>query len=464
MTGTPAGTGTEPAQRRSVLGVLRHAPPPVWVLVVGVFVNRVGSFFSIFVVLFLTAEGFTTADLPPILAAVGATSMLGSLGGGWLADLLGRKTALVTSMTASALSLGFLALASGRLQIVAAVCLVGLCSQSYVPAASALLVDHSAPSERVPVFALFRLALNLGAAIGPLLAGFIATSSYTALFLVDGGTALLFAAVLAAGLPNAARPAREKVPRESPGLPPAPPTPSAGPAPVLLLCLALLGVAMAYAQHTSTLPLRLTANGESPRFFGFLLSFNAALVIALELPLSGWTRRLSPRLPLTAGALLITLGMAASGVARAGVAVLATVAVWSLGEILLAPVAGAAVADLSPPERIGRYQGVLSTAQTLGFSLGPAAGTYAIAVDERLPWLGCAVAGIAAVLLINVAYAAAPRAATSHAHPSRLGRGRHALAPTPARSTVRRRLRVPGVRHRYHPRHARRSGYPDRAR
>lgn len=43
-----------------------------------------------------------------------------------------------------------------------AVCVVALCTQSYVPAASALPVDHTVPADRVPLFALFRVALNLG--------------------------------------------------------------------------------------------------------------------------------------------------------------------------------------------------------------------------------------------------------------------------------------------------------------
>jgi MFS family permease len=422
-------------QRRSVLQLLRHTPRPVKVLVFGVLVNRVGSFFSVFVVLFLTQVGFAPADLPAILMAVAAASMVGSLAGGWLADLHGRKAALVVSMTASALSLGLLSMASGHLQILVTVCLVALFAQAYVPAASALLVDHSAPGDRVPAFALFRLALNVGAAAGPLLAGLLASFSYTALFLVDGGTCLLFAVVLLTGLPAAPHSTAKTAAGGIDSAVDAAPAPTGqrGAWPVRVLCLALLCVAMVYAQYTSTLPLHLASHGLSVRFYALLLTLNAVLVIALELPMSGLTRRLRPRLPLTLGALLIAVGMALSGLAEEPIAVLAAVAVWSSGEILLAPVAGAAVADLSPPERIGRYQGLLATAQAAGFSLGPVVGTYAYAADSGLPWIGSAAVGLIAVIVINAMYKSA--AHSSHTAIHHTPRNRHLFLPTRQRPT-----------------------------
>lgn len=469
------GIETPPAvERRSVLDFLRHTPRTVWVLVFGVFVNRVGSFFSVFVVLFLTKEGFAPADLPAVLMAIAAASMAGSLTGGWLADLLGRKAWLIVSMTASALSLGLLSMASGHIQTVVTVCLVALFTQSYVPAASALLVDHSAPGDRVPAFALFRLALNIGAAVGPLLAGLLASFSYTALFLVDGGTSLIFAGVLLIGLPASPRPAamtRGCIDHEVSA--PQAPAGQRGPWPVRVLCLALLCVAMVYAQHTSTLPLRLASDGLSPRFYALLLSLNAVLVIALELPLSGLTRRLRPRLPLTSGALLIALGMALSGLVEQPIAVMAAVAVWSSGEILLAPVASAAVADLSPPERIGRYQGLLGAAQALGFSLGPAVGTYAYVANDRLPWFGSVIVGLIAVIVINAMYASVARKVpTPHftALPE-VGSRSHSPGqrPTPsigrtrALTTIRSITDVSHIRHRHRPRHARGPRHQDRA-
>jgi len=190
---------------RSMVAILRGAPRPVWILVGGVLVNRMGSYFATFATLFLTSRDFSLASLPAILVAIAASGMLGSLAGGWLADRVSRRSALTTSASCSAASLTLVALAPTQPTVVVAVCLAAFCTQSYLPAAAALLVDLSPPEDRVPLFALFRLALNLGAAIGVLVAGILATHSYEALFLLDAGTSAAFAVVLLVGLPRVAR-------------------------------------------------------------------------------------------------------------------------------------------------------------------------------------------------------------------------------------------------------------------
>ncbi len=162
-------------------------------------------------------------------------------------------------------------------------------------------------------------------------------------------------------------------------------------------------VAAIYAQHTATLPLHLAAGGHTPRLFGALLALNAAIVIAAELPISSLTRRGPPRVPLAAGAGLIAAGMATCLASGATLVVAGGVLVWTFGEMLLAPVAGDAIAEIAPDGKVARYQSYLVAAQTLGFALGPAGGALIYAhVASTLP-LVCAIVGFAAVVLILVA-------------------------------------------------------------
>jgi len=388
---------------RPMLQVLRHAPRPVWVLIAGTFVNRAGSYFSTFVVLFLTERGFGAGALPLVLAAVGVSAIAGSMLGGWLADRIGRKRTIVCSMSASALALGALALVSGHVAVVAVVCIVALCTQAYLPAASALLVDHTAPHDRVALFALFRVALNLGAALGPLIVVF-GSASYDALFVIDGATCLLFAMLLTAGLPTEAGAAggdqarlRDPSPRTAVRLP------GGGSLPVLLLCLGITGVTLVYAQHTSTLPLQLTANGMSAQFYGLLLAVNGLLVVVCELPLASVTRRYEPTRPILAGALLITTGMALSGLLSTPAAILAAVAMWSFGEMVLNPVVSSAVAALSAPDRVARDQAWIASSHTIGFCVGPVLGVLVYAGDPQLTWVACLAIGAASALAIRLA-------------------------------------------------------------
>jgi len=412
-------TPSPPDDHRPMLQVLRSAPRPVWVLIAGTFVNRVGSYFSTFVVLFLTERGFSAGSLPLVLGAIGVGAIAGSLAGGWLADTIGRKRALVCSMSASALALLVLASVSGHVAVVAAVCVVAVCNQSYIPAASALLVDHSSAADRVALFALFRVALNVGAALGPLIAALIASSSYDTLFVVDSATCVLFAALLVAGLPTeaarrGARAARDRRATTGTGAAEAPGR--RGRPAVALLCLAIAGVAMVYSQHTSTLPLQLTADGATTGFYALVLAFNGMLVVVGELPLASLTRRHPPHRPMVLGALLISVGMALCGLLPGAIAVLAAVALWSLGEMVLSPVANSAVAALSPPHRIARDQGRLAAAQTFGFCLGPVVGVLAYNASSALPWLGCLAIGAASAAAIAIAPRLARRTGAAPAH------------------------------------------------
>ena len=67
-----------------------------------------------------------------------------------------------------------------------------------------------------------------------------------------------------------------------------------------------------------------------------------------------------------------------------------TVAIWTLGEIAAAAVAPSVVADLSPVELRGLYQGVFGAAWGLSFFVGPMIGGWVL---EHLGgwalWGGC---------------------------------------------------------------------------
>jgi MFS family permease len=71
-----------------------------------------------------------------------------------------------------------------------------------------------------------------------------------------------------------------------------------------------------------------------------------------------------------------------------------TVAIWTIGEILLAPSSQSFAADLAPPHMRGAYQGAFALAFTAAFAAAPAIGG-AIIARAGAPWLwhGCLVTG-----------------------------------------------------------------------
>ncbi|WP_035850950.1 MFS transporter [Kitasatospora azatica] len=395
---TDAAPGTSP--RRSVATVVRHAPRPVKLLVTGVFVNRLGSFFATFATLFLQSRGFSGALLTYALTAIAAASMIGSWAGGVLAGRYGNHRVIVLSMAASSASLVLLSQAHQHLTVGLAVCLVSTTSQAYVPAASTLLAAHSSPEDRVPIFALFRLALNLGSAVGPLLAGLLALHSFTTLFAVNAATCALCAAVLQWG-------ARSRSGSDGPQQQDEPaPDDRAGAAErartgqVRILCGLLFVVAAVYALHLSALPLQLTADGQSAAFYAMLLSVNGFVVLGGELPISSVTRRAPWRVPLAGGVLVMATGLVLAGLLRQSWAIIGGIVLFTVGEMIFAPVANAAVAALAPQSQLARYQGLLAVAQTAGFTIGPAVGVALWNEARHGFWIG--VLALAAVLALAI--------------------------------------------------------------
>jgi dipeptide/tripeptide permease len=70
------------------------------------------------------------------------------------------------------------------------------------------------------------------------------------------------------------------------------------------------------------------------------------------------------------------------------------VLIWTIGEIVYAPVASAYVADIAPVHLRGRYQGAWGLMWGLAFMLGPGLGAAFFAWNGDAFWLFCGVLGV----------------------------------------------------------------------
>jgi MFS family permease len=392
----------------SVRADLRALPQPVWFLLAGSFVNRFGSFVLPFLVLYLTHHrGYTAAQAGLALSAYGIGGASAAAAGGVLADRLGRRATIALSMYSSAVVMLALSQAGSLTAIVPLTALAGLAAESYRPASSALLADLVAQGRRVTAFAAYRLAINLGFAAGPAVAGLVAERSFLGVFVGDAATSLVFGTLAITLLP-----ARPEIHHEAPpGSIGAVRTILADRAFLVLLATTLI-IGVIYFQQDATLPLQVTADGYSTAFYGLLISLNGLVVILLELPLTTFSRRLPPRRVIATGVLLTGIGFGTTALATSAPALAATVVVWTLGEIVSAPVSSAYVADISPPHMRGRYAGAFGMSFSLSLIIGPAAGTAVYAASPHALWGGCVVLGaLASALMLSPA--SRPRYATT---------------------------------------------------
>ena len=85
------GNSVKTGSGRSLWLVLGELPRDFWVLFIGTFINRFGSFVMPFLAIYLTGEGYTAGQAGLAIAAYGAGGLIASLVGGHLADTIGRR-------------------------------------------------------------------------------------------------------------------------------------------------------------------------------------------------------------------------------------------------------------------------------------------------------------------------------------------------------------------------------------
>ena len=188
----------------SLRRTLRDLPRAAWILYLGTFVNRFGSFVLPFLVLYLIRRGYTVVQAGAVVGLYGVGSLLASVVGGYLADRVGRRTAIAISMFTSAAILVALSEAQQLAAIAVLTALAGLTAELYRPASSALLSDLVPVGRRVTAFALYRTAINAGFALGPAAAGFLADRSFLWLFWGDALTSAVFGVLAVVALPERA--------------------------------------------------------------------------------------------------------------------------------------------------------------------------------------------------------------------------------------------------------------------
>ena len=373
---------------------VRSMPPAAWVLFGGTFVNRFGSFVLIFLVIWLTEEGYSAAQAGAAVSSYGVGALAASLLGGYLADRLGRRNATAVSMFSAAVTMLALSQAGTFPVVLVLSALAGLASELYRPASAALLADLVPPERRLTAYALYRLAINVGFAAGAATAGLLAERSFFLLFVVEASCSAAFGIAALLFLPEGVRSHRTG---ERPGeLVRA----IRADRPFQLFLFASLLAAFVYFQQQGALPLHVVDQGLSFATFGALMSLNGLIVVLLELPMTAITGRHARRPVIAVGFLLVGAGFALTAWATTFPLLALTVAIWTIGEIANAPVSQAYVADLAPMHLRGRYQGAWGLTFGLALILGPVIGTAAYAAGPTAFWLSCGALGVVSALLV----------------------------------------------------------------
>ena len=404
-------------------------PGAFWALAAGRFVSALGDgFFFPFIAMFLQQ----VHRLPPeqvgvIMSTAGVGSLLARLPAGWLTDRLGFKPVVVGGLAGAGLAVVAAGWAPSPWAF--ALCYAAMSAMVWgsFPAllhGAALLVP---PRRREEAYSILNLLSNAAIAVGPVLGTYVVDRDIRLIFLLDGVSFLVFAAVVARWVParregGAVTAARSSgsgtnaAPRGAPR-----PTvgrggwgrralrsvagffPPLGHRAFWQLAVGALAMNLIYSQMSSSLPLDLHRRfGEVP-WYGWLWTLNGAMIATLQYPVTRWAQRYDARPRRVAAALLYaTAALIILGARPVAPFFFAFVALTA-GEILFTPLLQASVAAMAPAGQGGRYQAAASLLFGLGWTLGPAVGGALLgAGGPRLLWPTMAALGLAAAAVFGL--------------------------------------------------------------
>lgn len=161
-----------------------------WLLSVVMLINRSGTMVVPFMTLYLTGPemGFTVGQAGIVFGFFGA----GAFSGAWLGGRLTDKIGFYPVQLITLIGGGFLFITLGQMHDYKMICLftflVSFVNEAFRPANSTAIAFYSNEANRTRSYALNRLAINVGWAVGSAMGGVIAKFNYELLFWVDGIT------------------------------------------------------------------------------------------------------------------------------------------------------------------------------------------------------------------------------------------------------------------------------------
>jgi MFS family permease len=404
-------------------------PRPVWLLQVGGLTNSFGNGIVLpFLIIYLHNVRGISLGLAGLAAAVNSGAALCSgFVAGSLADRIGPRRVLSSALLIMAVAISLFPLIRNVWEAYALNALLGCGSGSFWPSQSGMLTGLAPPTARHSAFAIQRLTMNLGVALGGFTGGLIARvshpSSFTILFLLDAVTFLGYSFVVAT-LPSPTRAPATATGRYSDVV--------KDRAFMRYVALNATFITIGMAVIVELLPpYAKNVAGVNEREIGLLWMFNSLVVVLAQLPIAKFAEGRSRMRALAlmgfiwAASMLLIGGSgvwleATSAFALMAVAVVA----FAIGECLHGIVHGPLTADLAPPTLVGRYMAFGSQSWQIGWIIGPAVGGFVLQHAPNALWPAAGALNVGAALFALALERHLPRAvarAPSRVEPVEVG-------------------------------------------
>ena len=356
--------------------VIQYFHPLVWIILSGTIFARTASFMAIpFIALYLHNE----LDASPLIIGltVGTAplfSTFGGLIGGYLTDRFERKTVIIITVFVWSLTfLGFAFAPSASFFIVLNA-LNGLCRSFFEPGTQALMIDFTEDDKKRRLFTVRYTAINIAAVIGPLLGVWIANlSSASTPFMITGAMYAIYGVFLLFVLNR--YPSKQKKLEQNQGVRHIFQALAKDYVLFMLIVGAIL-ISLGYSQFSSTLPQLIAFHLEDAvKIFSYCIVANSITVLTLQYPLTVLTEKMSLYRSLVIGIVIFACGLGLFNVSTAAWMFVASMVVFSIGEIFTFPLMNAAIEEIAPSDQKATYLGAAQLNNIGGF-VGPIFGGW----------------------------------------------------------------------------------------
>lgn len=395
----------------------------VWIRFIGESINGIAFMMLLpFLALYLKDRVDHIWEVGIVMGVSPLASVIGTMIGGRLADLYGRKPLMVGSMAGNGVvMLGFVWFDDFWSFVVLSL-LLGFFNSLFHPAASAMVADVTEPEKRTEAFGLLRMGHNIGAAIGPLIGASVVLFSKSIIFMISAMSMFFYALIVILWIRESLPKSIVKAESDKEKTQPEPDEKLPSPFQVmvkdkLLLIFILTGVviSMSFTQTEGMLPLHFDqtmpqlSDAQNP--YTYMLAFNGLLVVLFQFPISRWAGARAIGKVMLYGCVLFGFGLLAVGwLPQVFTAVgmsywliivifLIIYGLYTLGEMLMSPVQMTFVANLAPENLRGTYMGAAGLQWILGGVTGPLLGGFLFDVGLgnllfTILGVGCIVAGV----------------------------------------------------------------------
>ncbi len=297
----------------------------------------------------------------------------GRIVGGEIADRVGRRPLLLVGMSSRVIVFALMAVAiyfRWSVWTVGSIfLLIRLVGAAVRPGLTAMVADIVPSENRVEAYALFRIGSNAGWAIGPAIGGFLVSVSYASLFVLTTCASLIGVILVFLFIRESIQTAETErfalrrvldVGRDLR---------------FLVFCGWSVLLFIVMGQFASTLAVFSTQTiGISEAQLGWLFTINGIVVVLFQWPAARLAGKVGIRWGLVLGCLGYALGYFTVGLVPGFGFLIGSMVIITLGEVTFSPTSMAAVANMAPAVRVGRYMGFFGLTEALGWSLGPFIG------------------------------------------------------------------------------------------